>query len=173
MPLMIASGKVFSRPTKTPTRFIMSWRILSAKAKENTGGGVACQTSPRLQFGSPYCLPGIQGEQLLLLRLFLALISLFALAILVSLPGANRVAEAAQDTKPQAPVTKPQETKPPEAKPQGDIKFTAEQIVESTILVYGSRQGLEHIRRYGDERGKITRYNNEGNPEESNYERRF
>ena len=105
-------------------------------------------------------------------RLFFALIALSTLAILVSLPGAHRVAAAAQDTRPQA---QPQETpKPPEAaKPQGDVKFTAEQIVESVILVYGSRPGLEHIRRYGVERGKITRYNAEGNPEEANYERRF
>lgn len=41
------------------------------------------------------------------------------------------------------------------------------------ILVYGSRPALEHIRRYGLERGKITRYNAEGNPEETSYERRF
>lgn len=109
-------------------------------------------------------------------RLFFALIALSTLAIVVSLPGAHRVAAAAQDTRPpQAPDAKPQETpKPVEtAKPQGDVKFTAEQIVESVILVYGSRPALEHIRRYGVERGKITRYNAEGNPEEANYERRF
>jgi hypothetical protein len=41
------------------------------------------------------------------------------------------------------------------------------------ILVYGSRPGLEQIRRNGVERGKITRYNAEGNAEEANYERRF
>jgi hypothetical protein len=45
--------------------------------------------------------------------------------------------------------------------------------VESVILVYGSRPGLEHIRRNGIERGKITRFNAEGNAEEANYERRF
>ena len=54
-----------------------------------------------------------------------------------------------------------------------DTKYTAEQIVESVILVYGSRPVLEHIRRNGLERGKITRFTNEGNTEESNYERRF
>ncbi len=41
------------------------------------------------------------------------------------------------------------------------------------ILVYGTRPQLEHIRRNGVERGKITRYTAEGSPEESNYERRF
>ena len=112
-------------------------------------------------------------------RAFIALIALSTLAILVSLPGAKRVAAAAQDkkpqdTKPQETPAKPQETpKPVEAKPNGDVKFTAEQIVESVILVYGSRPALEQIRRYGVERGKITRYNAEGNPEEANYERRF
>ena len=94
---------------------------------------------------------------------------------MVSLAGANPVAAALQDSKPQE--TKPQEAKPKEAKPADsklqDVKFTAEQIVESVILVYGTRPGLEQIRKFGIERGKITRFNNEGNPEETNYERRF
>lgn len=54
-----------------------------------------------------------------------------------------------------------------------DKTFTVEQIVESVILVYGSRPILEHIRRNGVERGKITRFNDQGAPEEANYERRF
>jgi hypothetical protein len=54
-----------------------------------------------------------------------------------------------------------------------DKTFTVEQIVESVILVYGTRPGLEHIRRNGVERGKITRFNAQGAPEEANYERRF
>jgi hypothetical protein len=45
--------------------------------------------------------------------------------------------------------------------------------VESLILVYGSRPALEHIRRNGVERGKITRVNAQGTAEEANYERRF
>lgn len=81
----------------------------------------------------------------------------------------------AQDNKPEE---KPQETKAPEAKPQKENKqsgtqYTAEQVVESVILIYGTRPGLEHIRRNGVERGKITRFNAEGNAEEANYERRF
>jgi hypothetical protein len=76
-----------------------------------------------------------------------------------------------KETKPDA---KQQETKQ-EAKPEikQDTKFTAEQIVESVILVYGSRPALDHIRRNGVERGKITRFNTDGNSEESDYERRF
>ena len=72
--------------------------------------------------------------------------------------------------KPQDP--KPQDTKPQDSKQQ-DIKFTAEQVVESVILIYGTRPGLEQIRRNGVERGRVTRYTTEGNTEETSYERRF
>ena len=117
---------------------------------------------------------------LLLFRAPLALIVLSTLLVVMPLFGINPAAAALQDTKPQEAKpaeTKPQEAKPPEVKPGDpkaqDVKFTAEQIVESVILVYGTRPALEHIRKYGVERGKITRFNNEGNPEETNYERRF
>ena len=111
-------------------------------------------------------------------RLFFALIALSTLVAFVSLAGTGRVAAASQDTKPQAQPAKPQEKKPAETKPAepprpDGIKFTAEQIVESVILVYGTRPGLEQIRRNGVERGRITRYTAEGSPEEANYERRF
>jgi hypothetical protein len=51
--------------------------------------------------------------------------------------------------------------------------FTAEQVVESAILIYGSRPGLNQVRRNGDERGKITRITADGRSEEATYERRF
>jgi hypothetical protein len=51
--------------------------------------------------------------------------------------------------------------------------FTAEQIVETVILVSGSRPGLGQIRRNGLERGRISRMTPEGRPEESRYELRF
>ena len=51
--------------------------------------------------------------------------------------------------------------------------FTADQIAESTIFVYGSRPVLEQIRRNGVERGRITRFTNDGKTEEATYERRF
>jgi hypothetical protein len=113
-----------------------------------------------------------------LFRPFFALIALSTLAVVISLSGTHGAAAALQDTKPQTQPAKPQETKPQETKPAeaprpDGVKFTAEQIVESVILVYGSRPGLEQIRRNGVERGKITRYNAEGNAEEANYERRF
>jgi hypothetical protein len=51
--------------------------------------------------------------------------------------------------------------------------LTAEQIVESTIFVYGSRPGLAMIRRNGWERGKMTSITNEVRTEDGTYERRF
>lgn len=112
-------------------------------------------------------------------RSLLALIALSTLAVFVSLSGANPVGAASQDTRaqearPQATATptpratpKPQENRPPKG------EYTAEQVAESVILVYGTRPGLEQIRRNGIERGKITRFGAEGNAEEANYERRF
>lgn len=51
--------------------------------------------------------------------------------------------------------------------------FTAEQVVESTIFIYGSRPVLAQIRRNGLERGRITRQTTDGKTEEATYERRF
>ena len=87
------------------------------------------------------------------------------------------IALAGQTPTPSPAPAAKQETKQ-EAKPQNnkqdkDTKYTAEQIVESVILVYGTRPGLDQIRRNGVERGKITRFNTEGTTEEANYERRF
>lgn len=39
--------------------------------------------------------------------------------------------------------------------------------------MYGTRPGLEQIRKFGVERGRITRFTAEGNTEEATYERRF
>lgn len=110
----------------------------------------------------------------------MAFFVLSTLLVVVSLAGSNRATAAPEETKPQEskpqetkPQEKTEETKPADASKLHDVKFTAEQIVESVILVYGTRPGLEQIRRFGVERGKITRFNNEGNPEETNYERRF
>jgi hypothetical protein len=94
---------------------------------------------------------------------------------LSSAAGAHRTAAAPQDPR-ETPKETPKETKQekaPESKSQ-DGKYTAEQVVESVILLYGTRPGLEHIRRNGVERGKLTRFNSDGNAaEEADYERRF
>ena len=58
-------------------------------------------------------------------------------------------------------------------KSSDDKQYTVEQIVESVILIYGTRPGLEQVRRFGIERGKITRFLAEGATEETSYERRF
>lgn len=102
--------------------------------------------------------------------------STFALIVLSAL----FIPVAAQDPKPaqetpakERPAKQTKDTPAKENKSNQDVKFTAEQIVESVILIYGTRPALDHIRRNGIERGKITRYNADGNPEEANYERRF
>jgi len=106
-----------------------------------------------------------------LLRRFLALIALAAFVISITVAGKPLGPEPQQETKPEV---KPQETKQ-DAKHdiKQETKFTGEQVVESVILVYGSRPALDHIRRNGVERGKITRFNTDGNAEEADYERRF
>jgi len=106
-----------------------------------------------------------------LLRPFLALIALAAFLVSIILPGNTRAAAVQQETKQQE--TKQAEKPPAKPDPKQETKFTAEQIVESVILVYGTRPGLEQIRRHGVERGKITRFPAQGNPEEADYERRF
>lgn len=141
-------------------------------------------TGPMLQFGfnvgfprlAPSRRPGFSKENgYILLRPILALLALAAFVVSMALPDKTRASAAQetkqQDTKKEAPK---QEAKP-EAKANGkqETKFTAEQIVESVILIYGTRPGLEQIRRNGVERGKISRTTSEGNTEEADYERRF
>lgn len=59
------------------------------------------------------------------------------------------------------------------ASPLDDKTYTAEQIVETSIIVYGGRPGLTQVRRNGWERGKITSVTEDGRTEDSTYERRF
>ena len=66
----------------------------------------------------------------------------------------------------------------PQATPKTDKKAgnpTAEQIAETSILVYGSRPLLTQIRRNGVERGRVCKPTCElpGKTEEATYERRF
>ncbi|HEX8140152.1 MAG TPA: hypothetical protein VF544_21495 [Pyrinomonadaceae bacterium] len=62
---------------------------------------------------------------------------------------------------------------PARAEDDKPLKYTAEQVAETVILFYGSREALKQIRRNGLERGRVTRINAEGRTEESSYERRF
>ena len=122
-----------------------------------------------------------------MLRLVLALIALAAFFVSFGSPIQSQAAlqdpkaaqqdpKAPQDPKPASKDAK-KENKQPETRVKQnsnkETKYTAEQIVESVILVYGTRPALEHIRRNGIERGKITRTDAEGKAEETDYERRF
>ena len=62
---------------------------------------------------------------------------------------------------------------PTTARAQDKNNYTAEQIVETTIGVFGTRPGLTQVRRNGWERGKITIVTDDGRTEDSTYERRF
>jgi hypothetical protein len=77
-------------------------------------------------------------------------------------------ARAAQDKE------KKEQPKPVEDARQGKGKtYTAEQIAETVVLVFGSRQGMAQIRRTGVERGTITRTAEDGREESVNYSRVF
>jgi hypothetical protein len=113
-----------------------------------------------------------------LLRRILALIALAAFVVSLAVAGKPAAPTALwpqQETKPDNKQDAKHQESKQQAKPEikQDTKYTAEQIVESVILVYGTRPGLDHIRRNGVERGKITRFNTDGNAEEADYERRF
>src|SRR5215217_6898962 len=114
-----------------------------------------------------------KGNGYILLRPTVALLALAALLVLLASPG-RTVAQDKKDAKQESKQENKQDAKPAESKQTGkDVKYTAEQVVESVILIYGTRPGLEQIRRNGIEHGRITRTNTEGATEESEYERRF
>jgi hypothetical protein len=77
-----------------------------------------------------------------------------------------------KDPKAAAEKPKKQEEQPKPVKADRDNP-TAEQVAETVVLVYGSRAGLQQIRRTGVERGRITRPGQDGRPEEISYERTF
>ncbi|HET6852600.1 MAG TPA: hypothetical protein VFH46_09750, partial [Pyrinomonadaceae bacterium] len=110
-----------------------------------------------------------------MLRRFLALVALAAFLVSMALAGQTQTRPSSSPTPAPQQETKQQEPKqePKQNNNKQDSKYTAEQVVESVILVYGTRPALDHIRRNGVERGKITRFNPDGNAEEANYERRF
>ena len=105
-----------------------------------------------------------------MVRLLTALFLLSAFVLLISSGTAASDQQPSSTPAAQAPSPTPT-PKPPSTSQKNN--YTAEQVVESVILLYGTRPGLEHIRRNGVERGKVTKFSAEGNPEESNYERRF
>jgi hypothetical protein len=93
-------------------------------------------------------------------------------APVVSVAYAYDAAEQGQKTTTAVdnkPAQKPEKIDP------NQKNFTAEQIVESAIFVYGSRPLLTQIRRNGIERGRVCKPTCDvpGKAEEATYERRF
>jgi hypothetical protein len=96
--------------------------------------------------------------------------ALAALAVAgVALPAAASAAQGKDAQKSE----KPKKEEEPPQKPKVEKALTADQVAETVVFVYGSRAGLQQIRRTGVERGKITRTGQDGSPEEVSYERTF
>lgn len=95
----------------------------------------------------------------------------FALLLASFIAAGSAFIVTGQSTTQEKPAVQP--TSPTQDKKSNDKSFTAEQIVESTIFIYGSRPVLEQIRRNGVERGRLTRLTTDGRTEEATYERRF
>src|SRR6185369_11201745 len=126
----------------------------------------ACVTIRHQSWLFPNCCRRVYGDLkfkengYILLRPTVALLALAAFLVSSASPGHTvaqdtKATKAAKDAKQQE--TKQQETKPDakpvEPKQNGkEVKYTAEQVVESVILIYGTRPGLEQIRRNGVER---------------------
>ena len=100
---------------------------------------------------------------------------MFLCALAVALPaGAGRVsAAAAAQTADAQKAEKPKKEEAPKPVRGADKAVTAEQVAETVVLVYGSREALQQIRRTGVERGRITRTGSDGAPQEISYERAF
>src|SRR5690349_199947 len=208
MPLISASGNVFSRPTRTPTRFIcvqypfakkegkylrrwcLSNRHPAPRLTASMQRSLKSKrlfTGPVLQFGTKVGFPQLAPSSLrrsvskengyILLRLFVALLALVVFVVSLALPVKTHAAAGVQDNKQNTKQETKQEAKQePKVEPKQngkDVKYTAEQIVESVILIYGTRPILEQVRRNGVEHGRLTRTNTEGATEESEYERHF
>lgn len=105
-------------------------------------------------------------------RLLIAPTVFVALLIAGVVSRTESVAFAQQQTPATAADKKPaQKTDKTDKNPKS---FTAEQVAESSIFVYGGRPTLTLIRRNGLERGRICKPNCEvGKTEEAVYERRY
>jgi hypothetical protein len=97
----------------------------------------------------------------------------FLVCALAALSVAGAWTAAAAQEKDAPKVEKPKKQDEPKPAKADRNNPTGEQVAETVVLVYGSRQGLQQIRRTGVERGKITRTAADGRPEEITYERTF
>lgn len=102
-------------------------------------------------------------------RPFMVSTVLFALLLGCAVQYSNGVVFAQQPTPADSAAKK--NTQKVDKKQQN---FTAEQVAESSIYLYGSRPLLAQIRRNGVERGRICKPTCEaGKTDEATYERRF
>ena len=102
-------------------------------------------------------------------RLFIAPTVLFALLLGCALHQGSGVIIAQQPTPADSAAKKG-----PQKVDKNQKDYTAEQVAESSIYLYGSRDLLKSIRRNGVERGRICKPTCEaGKTEEATYERRF
>ena len=119
----------------------------------------------------------LQEENYFLLRSILTPTVFLALLLSLSLPVAGLAHP--YDAPGQGQTTKTTgDPKPAQKADKVDPNqkvFTAEQVAESTIFVYGSRPLLAQIRRNGIERGRVCKPTCDvpGKAEEATYERRF
>lgn len=91
--------------------------------------------------------------------------------LLAIMLGALGAVVFAQQTAPPKPETK---VATPKADKLDQKNFTAEQVAESAIFLYGSRELMAKIRRNGVEHGRICKPTCDvGKTEEATYERRF
>ncbi|MEO6392424.1 MAG: hypothetical protein ABIP75_11270 [Pyrinomonadaceae bacterium] len=117
--------------------------------------------------------------------MFLRIVPLGSLIIALTLSASNysNSAVSAQEPKPagQPPVLAPKPEPTPEAKAPKKAQekvfdrnsATADQIVEAVILVNGSREVFNQIRRFGLERGKRVLTQSDGRLIDATYELRF
>jgi hypothetical protein len=102
-------------------------------------------------------------------RFFVTAVAGLALASAALAPAA--AARAAQEKQDKE---KKEQPKPADDARQTKGKtYTAEQIAETVVLVFGSRQGMAQVRRTGVERGTITRTTEDGRSESIPYTRTF
>lgn len=97
--------------------------------------------------------------------------------LLVSIIFTGAFATVAQDGQPQPTPAKEDKKDNKQSKTSSNQNFTAEQIAESAIFVYGGlaggRPGLNQIRKTSVERGKMNITNADGTTDIANYEKRI
>lgn len=111
-----------------------------------------------------------------MLRSILTSTVFFALLLCMVAPGINAASDYVGPGQGQATTaTDKKQTPKPEKVDPKQKNFTADQIAEAAIFVYGSRALLDQIRRNGMERGRVCKPTCDlpGKTEEATYERRF